>query len=874
MTAPPSSPTFCVLSFEGPDRYALAGGLGMRVDKLTRTLAQRGYETDLIFVGDPSLPGHERRSSSGPAWHRWCQWISGHHPAGVYDGEDGKVEDFNESVPPFVVDRIVRPAIAAGSLPVILAEEWHTAEALIRIDHELRSAGLRDRCVLFWNANNTMSFHRVDWARLSGAAVLTTVSRYMKHLMWAVGVNPIVIPNGIPSTLLDTVDAGDVAALRTAIDPLDHRLVLFKVGRFDPAKRWIMAVEAAARLNESGHPACLVVAGGIEAHRFEVLDYARRRCLLVRSVAGDEPDFSTLVELLRSAGEADVLDLNCFLGEQVLRVFYRAADAVLANSGHEPFGLVALEAMAAGGIAFTGSTGEEYAFTPGAAVPVESDDPDEIVGRVLFHRDNPKLARALRDQAQIQASAFTWEKTVDVLLEKVAFAARHSGGFGGAGSHPSPRFARDLVVYVVVHQPRRLRLPAAPLPEGASADEVEGLLFDDEMNERYFRKVASSCYRPALGRFEGMLDRGMKLAIGFSMSFLDQARRWDPDLLDRFRQFVRHPHVELVAVEPTHSFVMVWDAEEFVVRMRTVADRLEALFGVRPRAADTTELMMSDVIYHSLALAGYDIGFIDGRAWVLQGRPPTKVFHSGQAMNLLARHYVLSDDVGYRFSNRSWECWPLMADRYAAWLAANPGDVVVLGWDFETFGEHHRAETGIFEFMEALPAAVHAAGMEFRSPTEAVARHGRRATLLPLPAFPATWAGSGGMEFFLGNSVQQAILQLMMQAYNKARLCGDPALRDLALLLAQSDNLHLVQWYGRSGDEATVSAYFTPGEWWALGPEGIAWEMQQVYKNFIGCMNAPIHSEQSAETLTHRTPPGGRRSRRHAPTSAAPRYGR
>jgi alpha-amylase len=864
MTAPLPHPTFCVLSFEGPDRYALAGGLGVRVDKLTRTLARRGYNTHLLFVGDPSLPGHEERSSNRPARHRWCQWISRHHPAGVYDGENGKVEDFNQSAPLFVVDRIVRPTIAAGGLPVILAEEWHTAEALLRIDEQLRSDGLRDRCVLFWNANNTMSFHRVDWPRLRASVVVTTVSRYMKHLMWGVGVNPVVIPNGIPSTLLAPVDPDHVAAVRQSIDPGGDRLVLFKVGRFDPAKRWIMAVEAAARLKESGNSTCLVMAGGIEAHRFEVLDYARRRCLDVRSVFGESPDFPALLNLLGSTGKADVLDLNCFLGEELIRPLYRAADAVLANSGHEPFGLVALEAMAAGGIAFTGSTGEEYAFTPGAAVPVESDDPDEIVGRVLFHRDNPERARALRRQARIQASAFTWEKTVDVLLEKVAFTARHGGGFGLAGRPSATRFATDLVVYLVVHQPRRLRLPAAALPEGASADVIEERLFDDDMNERYFRKVACSCYRPALERFEHMLDRGMKLAIGFSMSFLDQTLRWDPDLLDRFRRVVQHPHVELVAVEPAHSFIMLWDAERFVVRMRMAADRLEALFGKRPRAADTTELMMSDVIYHALALAGYDVAFIDGRAWVLHDRAPTAVFHSGQPTKLLARHYSLSDDVGYRFSNRSWECWPLMADRYASWLAANPGDVVVLGWDFETFGEHHRADTGIFEFMEALPTVVQRAGMAFRTPAEVVARHGHHATYLPLPAFPSTWAGSGGLEFFLGNPAQQAILQLMMQAHNKARLCGDEPLRELALLLAQSDNLHLVQWYGRSGDEAAVSAYFTPSEWWALGPEGIVWEMQQVYKNFIACMNTPVRSD--AQALQEERPPAATSNRARSAT--------
>ena len=94
------------------------------------------------------------------------------------------------------------------------------------------------------------------------------------------------------------------------------------------------------------------------------------------------------------------------------------------------------------------------------------------------------------------------------------------------------------------------------------------------------------------------------------------------------------------------------------------------------------------------------------------------------------------------------------------------------------------------------------------------------------------------MEFFLGNAIQQALFQLMLSTYNKALLTKNRALIDLALWLAQSDNLHLIQWFGRSGSEAEVSAYFTPDEWWQLGASGIAWEIQQVYKNFIQAMEA------------------------------------
>src|SRR5262249_27922190 len=156
--------TFIVLSFEGPDAYARAGGLGVRVTELSRALATAGYPVHLLFVGDPTLPGHE--SEGLLTLHRWCQWISAHHPDGVYSGEEGKWHDFSTSTVDFVVDDLVRPAVRANHRVVILSEEWHTAEALCRIGDRLWETGLRRHTVLLWNANNTMGFDRIDWPRL------------------------------------------------------------------------------------------------------------------------------------------------------------------------------------------------------------------------------------------------------------------------------------------------------------------------------------------------------------------------------------------------------------------------------------------------------------------------------------------------------------------------------------------------------------------------------------------------------------------------------------------------------------------------------------------------------------------------------------
>ncbi len=397
--------------------------------------------------------------------------------------------------------------------------------------------------------------------------------------------------------------------------------------------------------------------------------------------------------------------------------------------------------------------------------------------------------------------------------------------------------AQDVVIYAVVHQPRRLKLPAQPIPQAATPQDIERCLFDELLNEKYFHKVATYCYYPATEMFLDLAARGLKFSIGFSVSVLRQAETWDTKLLDLFRHLAAHPNVELINVEPYHSFLPLLDLPLFVRRMSWARDHLEKLLGKRPAVTDTTEMLMSDGIYHALNRLGFAGAFLDGRPWVMEWREPTHLYHQGKNMTLLTRHYELSDDVGYRFSNKGWGGYPLFADTYAHWLRETRGDYVVVAWDYETFGEHHSGETGIFDFMRHLPAELSKRNVQTLTPSEAIAKYREQSYYLPLPAFPCTWAGGGGMEFFLGNAAQQAVFQLMLHAYNKALLTRNRRLLDLALWLIQSDNLHLIQWFGRSGSEAEVSAYFTPQEWWRLGPSGIVWEMQQVYKNFIRALD-------------------------------------
>ncbi len=177
----PANTVFIILSFEGPDHYALAGGLGVRVTNLSETLANQGFTTLVFFVGDPRRKGEETSHEGRLILHRWCQWISNYYPNGVYQGENEKVYDFNRTIPPFITERVIKPAVNQDKLVVILSEEWHTAEVMCRISDLLHDVGLKDKVVMFWNANNTYGFERINWARLGYVATLTTVSRYMKQ---------------------------------------------------------------------------------------------------------------------------------------------------------------------------------------------------------------------------------------------------------------------------------------------------------------------------------------------------------------------------------------------------------------------------------------------------------------------------------------------------------------------------------------------------------------------------------------------------------------------------------------------------------------------------------------------------------------------
>ena len=248
-------------------------------------------------------------------------------------------------------------------------------------------------------------------------------SHYMRAELLRFGIDAEVQPNGIPRRLLRRVHSRTTTRVRAAIR---KDLVFFKMARWAADKGWPAALKAVAQLRAAGYDVGLVARGsGDPAVGAEVAAMARGLGLKVADATAANDSLDAKTAALETGRNADVVFMRSFVDEQFGRALYAAADGVLANSTFEPFGLVGLEAMAAGGVAYTGGTGEDYALPGFNAVVLETDDPREIVEHAERLQSAPQEERALRRAGQRTAAAFTWDVAARRLERSIRF--NHNG---------------------------------------------------------------------------------------------------------------------------------------------------------------------------------------------------------------------------------------------------------------------------------------------------------------------------------------------------------------------------------------------------------------------------------------------------------------
>ncbi|MBO6169352.1 MAG: glycoside hydrolase family 57 protein [Bacteroidales bacterium] len=371
---------------------------------------------------------------------------------------------------------------------------------------------------------------------------------------------------------------------------------------------------------------------------------------------------------------------------------------------------------------------------------------------------------------------------------------------------------KSICLYFQVHQPTRLRQYRF-FDIGKDSH-----YYDDFANRTILKRVAQNCYLPmnqllleAIKASKGKF----KLAFSISGSALEQFDRYAPEVLDSFRALAATGSVEFLCETYYHSLAALASPSEFIHQVEKHKKHLEGEFGITPTAFRNTELIYSDAIARQV----YDLGFktmlTEGARHIMGWKSPDYLYtaESQPKLKLLLRNYGLSDDLAFRFSDRGWGEWPLTAEKYTQWLKDAEGDIVNLFMDYETFGEHQKAESGIFDFMKALPGQVLAAGLDFVSPSQA-AKNIKPVASLSVPD-AISWADEErDLSAWLGNELQQEAYNKLYRQAEKLALIGDPELWADFGHLQESDHLYYMctKFFSDGEVHKRFSPYDTPYE--------------------------------------------------------------
>lgn len=368
----------------------------------------------------------------------------------------------------------------------------------------------------------------------------------------------------------------------------------------------------------------------------------------------------------------------------------------------------------------------------------------------------------------------------------------------------------NVCFYFQVHQPWRLRRYKA-LDIGERSD-----YFDEPANAGIMRKVAEKCYLPMNALLEELAHQHQgrfRFAFSISGTALDQFEAYAPDVLESYQRLVNTGCVELLAETHYHSLAFLFNRQEFAAQVAQHSRRIEALFGVTPRVFRNTELIYSDEVAATVAQLGYDGILTEGADRMLGWRSPNYVYNARSAPGfpVLLKNYRLSDDIAFRFGNQGWESYPLTADKFTDWANAihGNGETLNLFMDYETFGEHQWASTGIFEFMRHLPGAILSrSDNAFATPSQVIQRC-RPVGQVAAPDY-VSWADEErDLSAWLGNPMQDAAADALYGLWPLVQQCDAQIQEDFKRLTTSDHVYYMCTKFFQDGD---VHKYFSPYE--------------------------------------------------------------
>ncbi len=344
--------------------------------------------------------------------------------------------------------------------------------------------------------------------------------------------------------------------------------------------------------------------------------------------------------------------------------------------------------------------------------------------------------------------------------------------------------------------------------------------YDDYSNEEIITRVAHKSYIPAAETLLRMIQESkgaFRCALSISGTALEQCEQYVPEFIDLLKRLAETGKVEFLAETYAHSLSSLTDPEEFREQVKLHDAKIYELFGQRPKIFRNTELVYCDDIAPMIYDMGYKGCITEGAKHILGWKSPDYVYAAAACpkLKLLLKNDKLSDDISFRFSNPSWEAYPLTADKYIDWIAQTPAEnqIVNLFMSLETFGELQPRESGIFQFLEALPRFAAERGIDFWTPSEVVSKCKAVDTLEVL--HPISWADEArDISAWLGNKLQNEAFQKLYSVSERVRLCSDRRLKQDWQYLQGSDNFFYMstKHMADGAAHAMFSPYETPFE--------------------------------------------------------------
>lgn len=373
--------------------------------------------------------------------------------------------------------------------------------------------------------------------------------------------------------------------------------------------------------------------------------------------------------------------------------------------------------------------------------------------------------------------------------------------------------SKAIVLYIHVHQPYRVRQYSV-FDIAARHDYFAAETYDaGTNNERILHKVAEKSYLPTNRKLLELLHRHPEFCLSMSITgtVLEQLEQWAPEALQSFKDLVATGRVEIVGETYHHSLAFFYSRSEFEAQVAQHKQKIQDLFGQTPVVFRNTELAYNNDLAYWADKAGYKGILAEGWDPVLDWRSPNFVYQPTYTDNirLLMKNYRLSDDIAFRFGNRDWSGWPLTADKFCHWLnETEDAEIFNLFMDYETFGEHQWKETGIFDFLDRLPAEwLQKTGNTFATVSNAIEQFDPK-DRVDMPQ-TVTWADTErDLSAWLGNGMQTTSIEGLYQLTDKVLATHDAELIEDFRRLQTSDHFYYMctKWF-MDGD---IHAYFSP----------------------------------------------------------------